>query len=171
MKLIGLSGWSGSGKTTLLVRLIPELTGRGLCVSTIKHAHHGFDVDQRGKDSHAHRTAGAKQVMVASAHRWALMHEHRGGPEPGLSDLVRKMSPVDLLLVEGFKHDRHDKIEVYRRDVGKPLQACEDPHIVAVASDGPVPETNLPVFRLDDVGAVADFVLEHCGLTGLAGAA
>jgi molybdopterin-guanine dinucleotide biosynthesis protein B len=171
MKLIGLSGWSGSGKTTLLVQLIPELTARGLAVSTIKHAHHGFDVDQPGKDSYAHRTAGAHEVMVASAQRWALMHEHRGAPEPTLSDLVQHMNPVDLLLVEGFKNDPHDKIEVFRRAVGKPLQCGGDPHIVAVVSDGPVPETGLPVIGLDDVSAIADFVLGHCGLTGLAGAA
>lgn len=171
MKLIGFAGWSGSGKTTLLVRLIPALTGRGLTVSTIKHAHHRFDVDQPGKDSHAHRTAGATEVMVSSANRWALMHEHRGAPEPTLEELVAQMNPVDLLLVEGFKYDPHDKIEVFRRSVGKPLLAADDPHIVAVASDGRVPEAGVPVLALDDSAAIADFILDHCGLAGLAGAA
>lgn len=171
MKCIGFAGWSGSGKTTLLVRLIPELTGRGLSVSTVKHAHHRFDVDQPGKDSHAHRAAGATEVMVSSANRWALMHEHRGAPEPTLEQLIAQMNPVDLLLVEGFKHDPHDKIEIFRRSVGKPLMAPDDPHIVAVASDGPVPEASVPVLALDDTRAIADLILKHCGLAGLAGAA
>jgi molybdopterin-guanine dinucleotide biosynthesis protein B len=171
MKCIGFAGWSGSGKTTLLVRLIPELTGRGLTVSTIKHAHHSFDVDKPGKDSHAHRTAGATEVMVASAHRWALMHELRGAQEPRLEELVLQMNPVDLLLVEGFKHDPHDKIEIFRESVGKPLMAPDDRHIVAIASDGPVAKAGVPVLALDDTAAIASFILDHCGLAGLAGAA
>ncbi len=171
MKLIGFAGWSGSGKTTLLVRLIPELTARGLSVSTIKHAHHSFDVDQPGKDSHAHRSAGATEVMLASAQRWALMREHKGAPEPSLVDLVARMSPTDLCLVEGFKQESHDKLEVFRRDVGKPLLCPDDPQIIAVVSDGPVPETRLPVMDLNDAGAIATFILDQCGLAGLAGAA
>ena len=171
MKRIGFAGWSGSGKTTLLVRLIPELTGRGLTVSTVKHAHHSFDVDQPGKDSHAHRAAGATEVMVASAHRWALMREHRGAPEPTLDMLAAQMNPVDLLLVEGFKHEAHDKVEVFRRGLGKPLLAPDDPHIVAVASDGTAPDVAVPVLALDDTAAIAGFILDHCGLAGLAGAA
>src|SRR5246127_5740270 len=119
MRVIGLAGWSGAGKTTLLRKLIPELSGRGLLVSTLKHAHHSFDVDQPGKDSWQHRQAGAREVMVASGRRWALMHELRGAAEPSLDELLARMTPVDLLLVEGFKHHDHPKIEVYRRALGK----------------------------------------------------
>ncbi len=159
MKIIGLAGWSGSGKTTIVARLVPELIGRGLRVSTIKHAHHAFDIDQPGKDSYVHRMAGATEVLVASANRWALMHELRGAPEPGLDELLARLSPVDLVLVEGFKRHPHPKLEVFRRGNGKPLLATEDPHIVAVASDGPVPETERPVLDIDNVAAIADFVL------------
>ncbi len=158
MRVIGLAGWSGSGKTTLLSRLVPELIGRGLRVSTVKHAHHAFDIDQPGKDSYVHRMAGATEVLVASAHRWALMHELRDAPEPDFETLLAKLAPVDLVLVEGFKHHPHPKIEVFRRANGKQLLAPGDPHIVAVASDGPVPETALPVLDLDDVAAVAGFI-------------
>lgn len=166
MKIFGVAGWSGSGKTTLVVRLLPELTGRGLRVSTMKHAHHDFDIDMPGKDSHAHRAAGAAEVLVASARRWALMHEHRGAPEPSATELARRMTPVDLLLIEGFKREAHDKLEVYRAAVGKPPLYPDDPRIVAVASDAPLPGTPLPVLDLDDVGAIADFILGHCGLRG-----
>jgi molybdopterin-guanine dinucleotide biosynthesis protein B len=171
MKIIGLAGWSGSGKTTLVTRLIPALIARGITVSTIKHAHHSFDVDQPGKDSYEHRAAGATEVMVSSANRWALMHEHRGAPEPALEDLIPHMSPVDLLIVEGFKAYPHDKLEVFRRSVGKPLLCAQDKHVVAVASDGPVPETELPVLGIDDIDAIADFVLDHTGLGGAGTAA
>lgn len=164
MKVFGLAGWSGSGKTTLLVRLLPELIGHGLRVSTMKHAHHAFDLDQPGKDSWAHRQAGATEVLIASAARWALMHEHRGAAEPTAAELMRRMTPVDLLLIEGFKRERHDKLEVFRRSNGKPLLAPGDPAIVAVASDGPVPEVALPVLDLEDVPAIAGFILRHCGL-------
>jgi molybdopterin-guanine dinucleotide biosynthesis protein B len=165
MKILGLAGWSGAGKTTLLARLIPELIRRGITVSTLKHAHHAFDVDQPGKDSYIHREAGATEVMVASAQRWALMHEHRGAPEPSSAALIRHMTPVDLLLIEGFKREAHDKLEVYRQATGKPLIALEDSRVVAVLSDGPVPETRLPVIDLNDIAAIADFVIRHCGLT------
>jgi molybdopterin-guanine dinucleotide biosynthesis protein B len=164
MKIVGLAGWSGSGKTTLVCKLIPALVARGYRVSTLKHAHHAFDVDQPGKDSYEHRAAGASEVLVSSANRWALMHEHRGAPEPAVDELVRHMTPVDLLIVEGFKREGHDKIEVFRRAVGKPLLAPDDPKVVAVASDGPVPETDRPVLDLDDVEAIADFLVAHCGL-------
>jgi molybdopterin-guanine dinucleotide biosynthesis protein B len=164
LKVLGLAGWSGAGKTTLLAALIPELVRRGVTVSTMKHAHHAFDVDQPGKDSHVHRTAGATEVLVASANRWALMHEHRGAPEPGSAALMRHMTPVDLLLIEGFKREAHDKLEIYRAANGKPLLAAADPHIVAILADGPVPETGLPVIDLNDIGAIADFILRHCGL-------
>jgi molybdopterin-guanine dinucleotide biosynthesis protein B len=162
--VFGLAGWSGSGKTSLVVRLLPELIGRGLSVSTMKHAHHAFDVDQPGKDSHDHRMAGATEVMVASASRWALMHEHRGAPEPAVAELMQRMTPVDLLLVEGFKRERHDKLEIYRPSVGKPPLHPDDPHIVAVASDERISAGALPVFDLDDTKAIADFIVAHCRL-------
>jgi molybdopterin-guanine dinucleotide biosynthesis protein B len=164
LKIFGLAGWSGAGKTTLVTRLLPELTGRGLRVSTMKHAHHNFDVDKPGKDSYEHRAAGATEVLVTSANRWALMHELRGAAEPAIEDLIPRMTPVDLLLIEGFKAHAHDKLEVYRASVGKPLLSTDDPHIVAVASEGTPPETPLPRLDLDDVGAIADFIVEHCGL-------
>jgi molybdopterin-guanine dinucleotide biosynthesis protein B len=164
MKVIGLAGWSGSGKTTLMMRLLPELIGRGLTVSTMKHAHHNFDIDQPGKDSYVHRSAGATEVVVASVNRWALMHENRGAPEPSAAELIRHMTPVDLLIIEGFKREPHPKIEVYRQANGKPLIHPDDPHIVAVASDMALPQVALPVLPLDDIGAIADFVLGHCGL-------
>lgn len=168
MRVFGLAGWSGSGKTTLVVRLIPELRRRGISVSTIKHAHHEFDVDQPGKDSYEHRKAGASEVLVASANRFALMREHRGAPEPALQALLERLAPVDLVLVEGFKRDHHDKLEVYRASVGKPLLAADDPHIVAVASDGPVAGLRVPLLSLDDVGGIAAFVMRHAHLAGAA---
>lgn len=164
MRVFGLVGYSGSGKTTLLVRLIPELVSRGITVSTMKHAHHGFDVDQPGKDSYEHRRAGATEVLVGSARRWALMHEIRDGREPSPEELMGHMTKVDLLLVEGFKREGHDKLEVWRASTGKPLLAREDRSILAVASDGPVPGLGVPVLDLEDLGAIADFILGHCGL-------
>ena len=164
MKVFGLAGWSGSGKTTLLVRLIPALVARGLSVSTIKHAHHAFDVDRPGKDSHSHRLAGAREVMVSSANRFALMHELRGAPEPTVEELVARMSPVDLLLIEGFKHYAHDKLEVHRPALGKPLLAPGDPRVVAVASDAPLEGLPVPRLPLDDIEAIAGFVVDRCGL-------
>jgi molybdopterin-guanine dinucleotide biosynthesis protein B len=168
LKVLGLAGWSGAGKTTLLAKLIPELIRRGITVSTMKHAHHAFDVDTPGKDSYVHREAGATEVLVASGQRWALMHEHRGSPEPDSKALMKHMSAVDLLLVEGFKRENHDKLEIYRAANGKPLLATDDPNIVAVLVDGPQPETppipkRLPVIDLNDVSAIADFVMRHCG--------
>ncbi len=164
MRLFGLAGWSGSGKTSLMVRLLPELVQRGYSVSTIKHAHHAFDVDQPGKDAYEHRHAGATEVLVTSARRWALMHELRGAPEVQLDGLMARMTPVDLLLVEGFKSHAHPKLEVFRRDLAKPLLCPADPHIVAVASDGPVPEATLPVIDLANALAIGEFILAHCGL-------
>jgi molybdopterin-guanine dinucleotide biosynthesis protein B len=168
MKTFGLAGWSGSGKTTLLGRLIPELRRRGLTVSTVKHAHHRFDLDQPGKDSHTHRTSGATEVLITSSARWALMHELRGAEEPPLEDLLARMSPVDLILVEGFKRAALPKLEVHRPSIGKPLLAPHDPWIVAVASD--VPDLGVdaaidrPVLPLGDAVAVADFLVAHLGL-------
>jgi len=163
MRVFGLAGWSGSGKTTLLVALIPELVSRGITVSTLKHAHHAFDVDQPGKDSWRHRQAGAREVMISSQNRWALMHELRGAPEPTFEELVRRMSPVDLLLVEGFKHHPHPKIEVCRPSLGKPLLHPEDPLVVAIASDEMLPGVSLPWLPLSDISAVATFILDHGG--------
>ncbi len=164
MKIFGLAGWSGSGKTTLMVKLLLEFTRRGLRVSTIKHAHHGFDVDQPGKDSYEHRAAGASEVMVSSASRWALMHELRGAPEATVEELVRHMTPVDLLIIEGFKGHAHDKLEVHRASLGKPLLAVSDPRVVAVASDRPLGGLEVPVLDVNDASAIADFVVAHCGL-------
>jgi molybdopterin-guanine dinucleotide biosynthesis adapter protein len=161
MRVIGIAGWSGAGKTTLLAKLIPRLTARGVRVSTVKHAHHAFDVDQPGKDSHTHRMAGATEVLVSSVNRWALVHELRGAAEPALSDLLAKLAPVDLVIVEGFKHGAHPKLEIYRFAVGKPPLHPDDPHIVAVASDTPVPSARVPVVGLDDMDAIADLMLAH----------
>lgn len=159
MRIFGLAGWSGSGKTTLVARLLPELIGRGVTVSTLKHAHHSFDVDQPGKDSWAHRQAGASEVMVSSANRWALMHEHRGAPEATLEELIRHMSPVDLLLVEGFKNHPHPKLEVHRPSLGKTLLCVEDPFIVAVVSDAKLDRLPVPFIAFDDTAAIADLML------------
>ncbi|MBT5050608.1 MAG: molybdopterin-guanine dinucleotide biosynthesis protein B [Rhodospirillaceae bacterium] len=164
MKVFGLAGWSGSGKTTLVVRLVPELIARGLQVSTVKHAHHQFDIDQPGKDSYAHRSAGATEVLVSAANRWALMHENRGGPEPDLDELVSHMSEVDLVLVEGFRSYPHPKLEIYRAELGKPVLCHDDPHIVALASNQPLPKAAVPVIDLDDMPAIADFILSHCDI-------
>jgi molybdopterin-guanine dinucleotide biosynthesis protein B len=167
MKVIGIAGWSGAGKTTLLTRVIPCLTGRGMRVSTIKHAHHAFDVDQPGKDSHTHRTAGATEVLVSSANRWALMHEMRGEGEMALDALLGKLAQVDLVLVEGFKRQAHPKLEVYRAAVGKPLLHPGDPNIVAIASDAAI-AAGVPVVSLDDVEAVTDLLLEKAAPLGAA---
>lgn len=161
MRIFGLAGWSGSGKTTLMTALIPEFVSRGLTVSTIKHAHHSFDIDQPGKDSWQHRQAGAQEVMIASGRRWALMHELRGDTEPSLDELLVRMTPVDLLLVEGFKHHDHPKIEVYRRALGKPLLHPDDSFIVAIASDLQLAEFGRPWLPLSDAAAIADFILDH----------
>jgi molybdopterin-guanine dinucleotide biosynthesis adapter protein len=158
MKVIGLAGWSGAGKTTLLTRAIPHLLGQGLRVSVIKHAHHKFDVDMPGKDSWRHREAGAEEVLVSSGARWALMHELRGDREPALPELLAKLSPVDLVLVEGYKTDPHRKIEVHRAANGKPLLFPNDPAIVGIASDVEV-ATSLPMVHLDDIPAVAAMML------------
>jgi molybdopterin-guanine dinucleotide biosynthesis protein B len=156
MRIIGLAGWSGSGKTTLVSRVIPVLVARGLKVSTVKHAHKGFDIDIPGKDSHTHRMVGATEVFVASGKRWAHVHELRDEPEPDLVDILPRLTQVDLLIIEGFKRHRHPKLEIFRREVGKPLLHPEDDYIVALASDGPVPEARVPVLALDDIERIAD---------------
>lgn len=161
MNVFGIAGWSGSGKTTLLKGLIPALIGRGLSVSSMKHAHHAFDIDVPGKDSYEHRAAGAREVMISSANRWALMHELKGAPEPRLDDLIARMSPVDVLLVEGFKWEPHPKLEVHRPSVGKPLLHPDDPNIVAVASDTRLAGLSVPLFDLSDIAGIADFIVRR----------
>ena len=161
MRLFGFAGFSGSGKTTLIEKLLPQLTGRGMRVSLIKHAHHGFDVDRPGKDSYRHREAGCAEVLVTSSRRWALMHELRGAPEPRLEELIEHLSPCDLVLIEGFKREAVPKLEVHRAaKIGEALLFPHDPHITAIATDVRV-ETALPVFGLDDIEAIANFVIQH----------
>jgi molybdopterin-guanine dinucleotide biosynthesis protein MobB len=157
--VFGITGYSGSGKTALVRALIPELTGRGLRVSTLKHAHHGFDIDQPGKDSHEHRAAGAQEVLVSSARRWALVHEHGHDPEPGLWALLPKFEACDMVLVEGYKRESHPKVEVHRPSVGKPLLLDEIPNVLAIASDEALAGVDVPVLNLNNVAAIADFVL------------
>lgn len=158
MRVIGLTGWSGSGKTTLLVKVIPVLRARGLSVSTLKHAHHAFDVDTPGKDSHEHRQAGAQEVLISSGRRFALMHEYRDEQEWPLSVLLQKLAPVDLVVVEGFKSQRHAKIEVWRAVTGQPPICANDPTIAAVATTDELPVRGIPTMDLDDPALVADVV-------------
>ena len=160
MQIFGLAGWSGSGKTTLIVNLIPELVGRGLSVSTMKHAHHEFDIDQPGKDSYEHRQAGACEVIISASKRWALMHEVRNENEPSVEELISQMTPVDLLLVEGFKWHAHPKMEIHRPAVGKPLLQNNDPEIIAVASDEKLENLSVPVFDLNDIIGIANFIIK-----------
>ena len=163
MKIFGVTGWKNSGKTGLMERLITEFTARGLSVSSIKHAHHSFDIDHPGRDSYRHRDAGARQVLLASRNRWALMHELRDEDEPTLSDLLKQLSPVDLVLIEGYKRDRHPKIEAHRKETGQPLIAPEDETIVAVASDTSV-SVDRPVLDLNDTAAIANFIAQYLEL-------
>ena len=163
MRLYGVTGWKNAGKTGLMERLVAEIAGRGLAVSTLKHAHHSFDVDHPGKDSHRHRLAGAREVLLSSRNRFALMHERRGAAELSLEALLQKLSPVDLVLVEGYKRDRHPKVEAFRAATGQPLIAPNDPTIRAVAADCAL-ELDRPVFDLDDTRAIADFILGEVGL-------
>jgi molybdopterin-guanine dinucleotide biosynthesis protein B len=156
MRMVGLAGWSGSGKTTLVTKVIPVLVRRGLKVATIKHAHHDFDTDQPGKDSWLHRQAGASEVAIVSSRRWAVVHELGGAPEPPLEDMLQKLSPADLVIVEGFKRHAHPKLEVFRAAVGKPLLHPDDDCIVAIATDAPLPQASVPVLMLDDIEAIAD---------------
>jgi len=163
MNIFGVTGWKNAGKTGLMERLVTDITARGFTVSTLKHAHHSFDVDHPGKDSHRHRTAGASQVLLSSGARWALMSELRGAAEPSLTDLLTKLDPVDLILIEGYKRDIHPKVEAYRAEPGNPLIATHDPTIKAIATDTPL-TTDRPQFDLDDTAAIADFILGHLGL-------
>ncbi len=169
MRIFGIVGWKNSGKTGLMERLVTDITGRGLTDSTIKHAHHAFDVDQPGKDSYRHRVAGASEVLVASAQRYVVMHELRGAAEPPLSDLLARLSPVDLVLIEGFKSEGHPKLEAHRGATGQPLLAPGDDTVRAVASDRPLPDLGKPVFDLDDTAGIAGFILLEVRLMPLAG--
>ena len=163
MRIFGFAGWSGSGKTTLIEQLIPRFVKHGLRVSLIKHAHHTFDVDHAGKDSYRHRQAGAQEILVTSSRRWVLMRELRGEAEPAFAELVKRISPCDLLLVEGFKHAPIPKLEVWREQTGEPLLHPNDPHIVALASDAKV-ETKLPLLDLNDIDGISKFILKKLEL-------
>jgi molybdopterin-guanine dinucleotide biosynthesis protein MobB len=163
-RVIGVAGFKNAGKTTLVERLVKELTGRGYRVSTIKHAHHSFDIDHEGRDSFRHRAAGATQVAVVSRHRWAVISELRDDPEPPLDEMLAKLDPCDLVIVEGYKRDGHDKIEVRNLDNEKPELSDEDETIVAVAANGTVTDCPVPVYDRDNIFALADFI---CGRTGL----
>jgi molybdopterin-guanine dinucleotide biosynthesis protein B len=163
MKIFGFAGWSGSGKTTLIEKLIPRFVGRGLRVSLIKHAHHSFDVDTPGKDSYRHREAGASEILVTSSRRWVLMHELRGSQEPPFDEQIKRLSPCDLLLVEGFKFAPIPKLEVWRQQTGEALLHPNDPHIVALATDAKV-KTTLPLLDLNDDAAIAAFIVQYLKL-------
>ncbi|MBL1434995.1 MAG: molybdopterin-guanine dinucleotide biosynthesis protein B [Rhodobacteraceae bacterium] len=163
MKVFGITGWKNSGKTTLTERLVEEITGRGLTVSTIKHAHHSVDVDQPGKDSFRHRAAGAGEVILASAYRWAIMHELRGAEEPTVDELLAKLSPVDLVLIEGFKQNDHAKIEASVKP-DCPLISVKDQSIKAIAAGHDVGAQTVPVLDINDISTIADFVLKEVGL-------
>lgn len=163
MKIYGVTGWKNAGKTGLMERLVTEFTARGLSVSTIKHAHHAVDVDQPRTDSHRHRQAGAQEVVLASSSRIAIMQELRGAPEPALEDLLARLAPVDLVLVEGYKRAAHPKVEAYREAAGNPLIAAGNATVRAVASDVPL-ELDRPVLDLDDTAAIADFIQRDLSL-------
>ncbi|MEM9582949.1 MAG: molybdopterin-guanine dinucleotide biosynthesis protein B [Pseudomonadota bacterium] len=164
MNVYGVVGWKNSGKTGLMERLVAEFVSRGLSVSTLKHAHHSFDVDKPGKDSDRHRVAGASQVLLSSANRWALMSELRGASEPPLADLLAKLDPVDLVLVEGYKRDAHPKVEAHRRETGQDLIARDDPTVRALASNEPLTGLDVPLLDLDDTVAIADFIADELDL-------
>lgn len=164
MKVYGVVGWKNAGKTTLVERLVAEISGRGFSVSTVKHTHHKVDVDQQGKDSFRHRQAGARQVILSSASRWAVMTELRGAPEAPLKELLGHLAPVDLVIVEGYKRDDHPKVEAWRAETGQPLIALEDPTIRAIASNDAPEGASQRVIGLDDIPAIADFILSDLGL-------
>ena len=164
MNVWGIVGWKNSGKTGLMERLVSEFTSRGFNVSTVKHAHHSFDVDHEGKDSHRHRVAGATEVLLASGPRWALMHELRGDAEPTLDEMLKRLSPVDLVLVEGYKRDQHPKIEAHRAETKTALIALEDPSVRAIASDSEASVEGRPTFDLNDTKAIADFIAKELAL-------
>ncbi|HVS27475.1 MAG TPA: molybdopterin-guanine dinucleotide biosynthesis protein B [Burkholderiales bacterium] len=163
MKIFGFAGYSGSGKTTLIEQIVPQFAMQGLKVSLIKHAHHGFDIDHPGKDSYRHREAGCSEVLITSSQRWVLMHELSGEPEPGLQQQLKRISPCDLVLVEGFKKEPIPKLEIHRAAMGQPLLQPDDPYIVAIASDTPI-KAGVPVLDLNDPERIAGFILRHLGI-------
>ena len=162
--MFGVAGFKNSGKTTLTSRLVTELTARGFKVSTIKHAHHGFDLDQKGRDSFIHRQAGAHEVAIVSGSRWAILHELRGSDEPTFEDMLARLSPCDVVIVEGFKREAYPKIEVRRLDLDHPALAPDDVNIVAIACDDPLVDQEVPVFARDDAEKITDFIIDHLGL-------
>ncbi|MDZ4135456.1 MAG: molybdopterin-guanine dinucleotide biosynthesis protein B [Paracoccaceae bacterium] len=166
MKIYGVTGTKNAGKTGLMERLVTEISARGFAVSTVKHAHHATEIDHPGRDSFRHREAGAQEVIVASPVRWGVMHELRGAPEPSLDDLLARFSPVDLVLIEGYKTEAHPKIEAHRAETGRALLAPENPTVRAVAANTPIAGLSVPLFDLDDTNAIADFILAEVGLTG-----
>jgi len=161
MKVFGIAGYKNSGKTTLIVELISELTARGLRVATVKHAHHEFDIDHPGKDSYRHREAGAAEVVVVSRRRWAQVRELEGAAEPSLDELLSRLAPADIVLVEGYKHGDHPKLEVRRSGLDHPPLADESGHVLAVVSDTAIEGLSVPLLPRDDVAAIADFVLRE----------
>jgi molybdopterin-guanine dinucleotide biosynthesis protein B len=163
-RVIGVAGFKNAGKTTLVERLVTELTRRGHRVSTVKHAHHAFDIDHEGRDSFRHRKAGASEVAVVSRHRWAIIHESREEEEPSLEEILAKLAPCDIVIIEGYKRDTHDKIEVRNLDLAHPKLAGDDPTVVAIAANGPVDGAPVPVFDRDDVTALASFIETQTGL-------
>lgn len=164
MQILGIAGWQNSGKTTLLKNLILNFAKKGLTVSTVKHAHHSFDIDKPGKDSYEHRQSGAQEVLISSKHRWALIHEQGNQTEPNLDELLSKLKPVDLVLVEGFKKENHTKLEVHRDKLGKELICQTDPKIFMIASDIKLSGLNVPVFNINDYDAISDFIIEYLKL-------
>tara|TARA_B100000886_G_scaffold170495_1_gene116716 strand:- start:552 stop:1055 length:504 start_codon:yes stop_codon:yes gene_type:complete len=164
MQILGIAGWQNSGKTTLLKNLILTFAKKGLTVSTVKHAHHSFDIDKPGKDSYEHRQSGAQEVLISSKHRWALIHEQGNQTEPNLDELLSKLKPVDLVLVEGFKKENHTKLEVHRDKLGKELICQTDPKICMVASDIKLSGLNVPVFDINDYDAISEFIIEYLKL-------
>lgn len=163
-RVIGVAGFKNAGKTTLVEKLVTELTRRGHRISTVKHAHHSFDIDHEGRDSFRHRKAGASEVAVVSRHRWAIIHESRDSEEPTLADILAKLEPCDLVIVEGYKRDSHDKIEVRNLELAHPKLAGDDSTVVAVAANGQVSDAPVPVFDRDDVSALTSFIEKHTGL-------
>ncbi len=164
-RVIGVAGFKNAGKTTLVEKLVTELTRRGHRISTVKHAHHSFDIDHEGRDSFRHRKAGASEVAVVSRHRWAIIHEMRDEEEPALDGILAKLAPCDLVIVEGYKRDAHDKIEVRNLALDHPKLAGDDPTVVAIAANGAVGDAPVPLFDRDDVTALASFIEQHTGLT------
>ena len=162
--VFGVAGYKNSGKTTLVERLVRDLSERGVKVSTLKHAHHNFEIDHPGRDSHRHRAAGAHEVAIVSRNRWAVIHELHGGDEPDMEQMLAKLAPCDLVIIEGYRSGPQPKIEIRDVSLNHPIIAGDDKLVVAIAANGPVAETDLPVFDRDDIDGIADFIISHCGV-------